>query len=343
MYEHREADRVPVTDIPWAATIARWEREGLPKGTNFADYFGLDQIVRIAADNSPRYPVGVVEETDECRIVTNKWGATYKEWKNAESTPEFLNFTIVDRDSWAKAKARIKPDRDRVDWETLKREYPVWRERGHWINGLFYFGFDVTHAWIVGTERLLMAMVEDPEWCMDIFNHTLDVEIALFEMIWDAGYTFDGAFWWDDMGYKRNQFFSLRTYREVLKPVHARLIEWAHARGIKTHLHSCGDITPFVPELTDMGLDCLHPLEVKAGMDSLRVKKEFGDRLVLHGGINAMLWNQPDAMEAEIRQKLPALKQDGGYIFSSDHSVPSSTSLEDFRRTIEVAKEVGRY
>jgi uroporphyrinogen decarboxylase len=48
-------------------------------------------------------------------------------------------------------------------------------------------------------------------------------------------------------------------------------------------------------------------------------------------------------MEAEIRQKLPALKQDGGYIFSSDHSVPSSTSLEDFRRTIEVAKEVGRY
>jgi len=56
-----------------------------------------------------------------------------------------------------------------------------------------------------------------------------------------------------------------------------------------------------------------------------------------------VLWDKPEQIEAEIRQKVPALKESGGYIFSSDHSVPSSVSLEDFRRIVELAKDVGSY
>ena len=145
------------------------------------------------------------------------------------------------------------------------------------------------------------------------------------------------------MGYKRNQFFSLRTYRELLKPVHQRAIDWAHAKGVKAHLHSCGDVRPFVPELVEIGLDALNPLEVKAGMDPVALKRQFGDKLVLHGGINAVLWDKPDPIEAEMRRVIPVLKEDGGYIFSSDHSVPSSVSLEDFRRIIDLAKTLGAY
>ncbi len=145
------------------------------------------------------------------------------------------------------------------------------------------------------------------------------------------------------MGYKHNQFFSLTMYRELLKPVHARAIEWAHARGINAHLHSCGDMRPLVPELVEIGLDALNPLEVKAGMDPLALKAEYGDRLVLHGGINAVLWTKPEKIEAEMRRVVPALKEGGGYIFCSDHSVPSAVSLEDFRRIIELAKELGAY
>ncbi len=145
------------------------------------------------------------------------------------------------------------------------------------------------------------------------------------------------------MGYKRHQFFSLKMYRQLIKPFHQRAIDWAHAKGIKAHLHSCGDINPFVPELIGMGLDALNPLEVKAGMDPLRLKREYGKDLVLHGGINAVLWDRPDLIQAEMARLIPTLKESGGYIFSSDHSVPSSVSLEGFRQITALAKQLGAY
>jgi uroporphyrinogen decarboxylase len=343
MYEHRAADRVPIIDEPWGATIERWHLEGMPEGQSFVDYFDLDKLEVIYADSSPRYPVRVIEETETQKTYTTSWGVTQREWKHAASTPEFLDFTIVDPDSWRQARARMAPAQDRVDWQRLQKNYARWRSDGAWLTGLLWFGFDVTHSWIVGTERVLMAMVEQPEWLVDMFNHELDVSLALLDMIWDAGYAFDEVIWYEDMGYKHNQFFSLKMYRELVKPVEKRAIEWAHAKGLRARLHSCGDINPLVPDLVEMGLDALNPLEVKAGMDPLALKKTYGDRLVLHGGINAVLWDDFEAIAAEMRQVVPVLKQNGGYIFSSDHSVPSTVSLETFRRITDLAKQLGSY
>lgn len=343
MFEHREADRVPVTDVPWEATIERWHREGMPEGVSFVEYFGLDPMGHIGVDISPRYEAKVVEETDTYRVCTTVWGATLKTWKHAASTPEFLGFTIVDADTWREAKARMTPARDRVDWDRLGRDYRTWRERDYWVDAGLWFGFDVTHSWTVGTERVLMALKTDPEWCLDMFNHFLDVNIALLEMVWDEGYRFDSVTWPDDMGFKHNQFFSLETYRELLKPVQRRAVQWAHGKGAKARLHSCGDVNPFVPEFIEIGIDALNPLEVKAGMDPIALKRAYGDALVLHGGINAVLWDDIDAITEEMRRTVPVLKENGGYIFSSDHSVPSSVSLEGFRQITDLAKELGTY
>jgi len=343
IYEHREADRVPVTDGPWGSTIERWHREGMPKDVSYRDFFGLDKFASIGADNSPRYPVKVIEETDEYVIRTTQWGATIRTWKHAGSVPEFLDFTIKDPETWQDAKARMKPTRDRIDWERLKRDYKVWREEGYWIGAHLWFGFDVTHAWTVGTERLLIAMATQPEWVSDMFNHYLDVDIALLDMVWDAGYRFDEVHWPDDMGYKHSQFFSLDMYRELLKPVHKRAADWAHAKGAKVRLHSCGDINPLIPELLDVGIDMLNPLEVKAGMDPVALKKKYGDRLAFHGGLNAVLYGEPEEMWKEMRRVIPVMKENGGYVASSDHSVPESVSLEQFRQFVELAKELGRY
>jgi len=332
-----------IIDSPWEATIERWQREGMPKHISYVDYFGLDHVATIFVDNSPGYEEKVLEETEEYKIYTSRFGATLKEWKHAASTPQFLDFTIVDPDSWGKAKQRIRPERDRVNWERLKANYKIWKEKGYWIQTGLWFGFDVTHSWIVGTERLLFALIEDPKWCMDMFSHLLEVDLALLDMVWDAGYRFDCITWPDDMGYKNNQFFSVDMYRELLKPFHRRAIEWAHRKGIKAHLHSCGDINPFIPELVDIGLDALNPLEVKAGMDPLHLKKTWGDHLVLHGGINAVLWDDSEAIREEMKRVVPILKESGGYIFSSDHSVPSSVSLRDFKQIVELAKKLGSY
>jgi len=98
-----------------------------------------------------------------------------------------------------------------------------------------------------------------------------------------------------------------------------------------------------LPDIMDTGVDALNPLEVKAGMDSYKIKKEYGDRLVLHGGINAANWNNADVIIGEIEEKVPVLKQNGGFIFSSDHSIPNDVSLENMKRIMEAAKRAGTY
>ena len=343
MYEHAEADRIPVLDSPWEATLERWRREGLPDGADCHDVLDLDHITYLRADNSPRYPERILEETEEYTVSATSWGVTLKNWKHIAGTPEYIAFEIDSPDAWRKAKARMVPHIDRVNWAELKQNYPRWRERGDWLSAGFWFGFDITHSWAVGTERVLMAMVEDPEWIVDMFNTELDLHLALYGAVWDAGFTFDEIRWPDDMGYKLNQFFSLSAYRELLKPVQRRAVEWAHARGCKAHLHSCGDIRPFVPELVEIGMDALNPIEVKAGMDPLALKRQYGDRLLLHGGVNAALWDNPLAIAEEIRRVVPILKENGGYIFSSDHSVPSSVSWAAFQEITDLAKRIGSY
>ncbi len=60
MYQHREADRVPIYEEPWVSTLDRWRREGLGEAS-YVDFFGLDPIPVIYVDNSPRFPAGVIE------------------------------------------------------------------------------------------------------------------------------------------------------------------------------------------------------------------------------------------------------------------------------------------
>lgn len=76
-------------------------------------------------------------------------------------------------------------------------------------------------------------------------------------------------------------------------------------------MHSCGDVNPFVPELIEIGVDALNPLEVKAGMNPVALKQKYGDKLVFHGGINAVLWSKPDEIRAEIERVVPVMKQGG--------------------------------
>lgn len=343
MFQHKEADRVPIFDSPWAGTIARWEREGMPQGMDWRDYFDTDKVSTISVDITPRYEEKVLEETDDYRIVTSEWGVTMKQFKEQDSTPEFLDFTVTTPEAWEKAKARMTVSKDRIDWKRLERDYAQWQQEGHWIEGMFWFGFDVTHSWTVGTETMLIAMIEEPEWVEDMFDTYLDRSIQHFNMIWDAGYRFDSIFWYDDMGYKNTPFFSNEMYRSLLQKYHKKAVAWAHDHGIYARLHSCGDIMPLLPDIMDTGIDALNPIEIKAGIDVFKIKQDYGDRLVLHGGINAVLWDDKEAIVEAIRQAVPVLKENGGYIFASDHSIPNSVSLENMRSIINTVKEVGKY
>jgi uroporphyrinogen decarboxylase len=238
MYEHKEADRVPIIDSPWAGTIKRWKREGMPEGADWRDFFGVDKVETISVNISPNYPRRVLEETDSYIIATSLWGVTMKEFKEDDSTPAFLDYKVNTPEAWLEAKKRMAFDDSRIDWKRLELNYDKWRADGRWIQAGFWFGFDVTHSWMAGTETLLIALLQEPEWARDMFDTYLDSCIACFDRIWEAGYRFDCISWPDDMGYKGTPFFSTKLYRELLKPVHARAVKWAHEKGIKAHLHS---------------------------------------------------------------------------------------------------------
>ncbi|MDI7275516.1 MAG: uroporphyrinogen decarboxylase family protein [Anaerolineae bacterium] len=346
MFEHREADCVPITDWVWESTYQRWRDEGLPADADLFDYLDLDRIIWLSndvVDTSPRFEKLVIEETDTYRIERNEWGVTLKNFKPVSTTPQDLDFLIKDPDSWREAKERMAPTRDRVNWSLLRQHYRKWREQGAWIALAPWFGFDIVNTRMCGTERTMLALAQEPEWCVDMFNTQLDLAIALMGMMWDEGYTFDELLWFDDMAYRNGMFFSPRMYRELVKPYQQRAVDWAHARGIKAHLHCCGNIAGLIAELIDMGVDALHPLEVKAGMDPVALKSAYGDKLVLHGGFDVRHWSDIEEVEAEIRSVLPAVMESGGYIFSSDHSVPDSVSLENYRRIVQLVREVGRY
>jgi uroporphyrinogen decarboxylase len=82
---------------------------------------------------------------------------------------------------------------------------------------------------------------------------------------------------------------------------------------------------------------------VKAGMNPEEIKRKYGKDLVLHGGFNAMLWKDLDAIKAEMKRLIPVLKESGGYIFAADHSIPNDVSFENIKEIIRYAKELGSY
>jgi len=342
IYAHKEADRVPVMDYPWSHTVLRWREEGLPSD-DWQGYFGLDRIAGIHADISPQYEWSTVEETDDYIITATNMGSVVKNFKHSSTTPENISFKVKDRATWAEAKARMQPDKGRINWEFLAKNYKEWVDEGYWISAGLWFGFDVAHSRLMGTETFLMLMLDDPELCMDIFDTHLNLSLAMLDMAWDAGYRFHEVSWADDMGYKGTQFFSLPLYRELLKPFQKRAVDWAHQKGCVVRLHSCGKIDKFIPDFIEIGIDALNPIEVKAGNDPVAIKRQYGNELVLHGGINALLWDDAWAITEEIKRILPVLKQNGGYIFSSDHSIPSAVSFDNFKKIIATVIEYGAY
>jgi uroporphyrinogen decarboxylase len=343
VYDHQEPDRVPIIDSPWGTTLRRWRAEGLPEAVSWVEYFDLDRPGGVGVDTSPRFEHRVIEQTEEYIVEHNSWGVTTKNFKKTTSTPQDIDFTIRDRATWADAKKRLTPTDDRIDWKHLEAHYASMRQQQLWISAGAWFGYDIVNARMVGTENLLIGMADDPDWVRDMLDTLCDLALTLFDRVWDAGYTFDEIQWPDDMGYRNGLLFSKAMWADMVRPYQKRTIDWAHAKGIKAQIHSCGNIMELVPELVDLGLDVLNPLEVKAGMDPVSIKQRYGTRLATRGGFDVRNWSAWDTAEAEIRAKLPVLMAGSGYVFSSDHSIPDSVSFDTMGRIIHLVKELATY
>jgi len=342
---HEEADdRIPRTDSPWGHTVNRWHKEGLPEGESPASYFGYDEIAGFGADCSFQLPHETIEDTDKYTIYKDANGAIRKNFKDHESTPECIDFTIKDRKTWEEYKPKLAWNDSRVNWENGLKGNKAARERGAFVTYNGVFGYDRVQG-IVGSQRLLESMLDDPAWVRDMFDTAVDLLIKACEEMISRGFKFDGAFVYDDMGYRNGPLFSPKAYKELEFPAQKRMCDFFKSQNMPVILHTCGGVRPLVPMLIEAGFTCLQPLEVKSGMELVELKTNFGDSLAFMGGIDvrAMAHPDPAVIEEEIKTKIPIAKKNGGYIYHSDHSVPSNVSFEQYSRVIELVKEYGAY
>jgi len=340
---HQEPDRVPIDDNPWGATLTRWRREGFPADRSAAEVFGYERR-SFRADLTPRFPVRVLEENDEYIITSTETGGKRRNHRDHSTTPEVIECAIKTKDDWPPVKARLQPDFKRLDWASILSNTARWRAEGLYIAFGQPCGYDCLQAYC-RSEDLLMFMATDPGFVKEMVDTLADLILATMQMLADEGVDYDALWLYNDMGYRNGPLFSPQMYREIIMPADTRLYARAHELGRQTILHSCGNVTAFITDMLEAGLDCLQPLEVKAGMDVPSLKQAFGDRLALYGGIDvrAMFDPDPDRIEAEIADKFAAAKPGGGYVYHSDHSVPTQVSLEQYQRVMHLVREHGRY
>ena len=159
-----------------------------------------------------------------------------------------------------------------------------------------------------------------------------------------AGPWLDGFVIWGDVAYKNDTFVAPAYWREYFKPWVARMIAAAHRRGLPVIYHGCGNVKKIFADFVDMGLDAYNPLEVKAGMDVVALRRQYGQGIGFCGGSDIQVWETGDRekIRREVLRKLNAAKG-GGYIFQSDHSVAADVSGQTYDFIVKLVREYGRY
>lgn len=154
----------------------------------------------------------------------------------------------------------------------------------------------------------------------------------------------------DDMGTQNSLMFSKSLYREIVKPYHKMLYQYvkSHYPHIKILLHSCGAIYELIPDLIEVGVDALNPIQISAtGMDPVKLKKEFGKDLTFWGGGANMQYTVNNGTIGDIHREVERLvkifKPGGGFIFAPVHNVQANVSPERIMAIYNTAKTCRNY
>ena len=204
--------------------------------------------------------------------------------------------------------------------------------------------FELMHP-VCGHENLLVGMCLEPEWIADMCDTYSRITVEMQEELFAKEGKPDGSWYYEDMGYKGAPFMSPTMYDEFLYPAHKRTIDYAKSLGLPVIMHSCGYVEPLLPGMLKAGIDCLQVIEVKAGMDLLKLYREYGDRLSFMGGIDVrtLYTNDRAVIDQELESKIPFVKEGFGYCLHSDHSIPKTVGYNTFRYFIQKGLELGTY
>lgn len=357
---HEEPDRVPISDFFWGSFIERWRRElGLPADANPYYYYDLDWIVTVPNMDPWIRPFATLKEDEEEVVVKTGFGAImHKHFQFP--MPEMRRW---ETDTFAKLEAATFDDpRDPRRFfaagdnqiagvgDGFQRNSPAWIETVKSLRPDFpVYGsmIEVSECLtrLIGQENAMLWMAEYPERMGAVIHRigAFYLEMAKAELAAGAG-LLDGFVIWGDVAYKKGTFMSPACWRAWFKPWVAQMTAAAHAAGLPVIYHGCGNVKTIFADYFEMGVDAYNPLEVKAGMDVVELRRQCGHRIGFCGNSDIQVWETGDreAIRREVLRKLNAAKG-GGYIFQSDHSVSSAVSGHTYDYIVNLVREHGNY
>jgi uroporphyrinogen decarboxylase len=206
------------------------------------------------------------------------------------------------------------------------------------------------HSWYMfGIEKAFMNLAANQPLMEAFTERLLEWQMAYWDMVLGVlGSTIDLVQLNEDLGTQRGPMMSLATFRRIYKPRLRRLVDNIRKRTkARIYLHSCGSIYRFVPEIIECGIQVLNPVQVNAeGMDSVRLKREFGKDLTFWGGgcDPVVLQNgTPREIVEEVKRRIHDLAPGGGFVFGSVHNIQANVPPENIVALFDAAHEFGTY
>jgi uroporphyrinogen decarboxylase len=186
-----------------------------------------------------------------------------------------------------------------------------------------------------GMENFLMDFVTAPAFVAALFEQLADAYVKLIDQI--AALGFDGLRFGDDWGHQRGLLIGASRWRKQVKPGLQRIFAHARLRDLTVLVHSDGDVSEVIPDLIEMGVQILNPVQPEA-MDQLAIKREYGRHLCLNGGISTqhtLPRGTPEAVRREVLACLRYLGQGGGYILSPAKAIMPDVPLANAAALID--------
>ena len=353
-FQRKPMDRIGVHEHFWNDTRVKWERDGhIKEGQTFAELFNHD--IELSTDNFTSVfnmiadmdfePV-VLDETEETILRLDGNQARLRYHKLHDGTPEHVGFAATNGAAYRELLQPfiLQVDERRIDAELYQRlKANCERDQRFYIHSCLA-PFECMHL-ASGHENLLIGMALEPEWVLEMAMDYAKLTVSLMEIMFEKYGKPDAIYHYEDLGFKGRPFMSPEHYKKCLQPAHKYLTDFAHSLGLPVMMHSCGFIEMLLPHMIEAGIDALDVMEVKAGMDPVKLTKEYGDVLSFMGGVDvrSLYLNDKKQIDAELESKIPFFKENCSYVLHSDHSIPVSVEYDTYVYFMEKGLELGTF
>jgi uroporphyrinogen decarboxylase len=326
--QYEPVDRVP-TQINYTADM----------GQKMAAHFGVDiQELPIFLDNHMlRVDLSFPKRIDEDRnVIFDWWGAGHATGEEGYfiSVNPLADSKDLDLFSW--------PDAD--DPHLLEEAKQTIAKHGNEYFITPNFGFCLfERAWSLrGLDTFMMDMALDPTWANELLERITEIQIKLIHRYLDLGV--DGGYFGDDYGAQKNLLFSPKMWREMIKPRLARMFAPFRDRGLPVLMHSDGAIAEIIPDLVEIGLTTLNPVQPEV-IDHEWVQKTFDGRLAFYGGISTQTvlpYGNPEEAKAATRDAVHKLAPNNtGLLLAPSHRMMTDIPMANVKAMLAVFAELG--